>query len=125
MEVILMALAAALAARFGEETAGAAWAALVRLVKGKATPGTDLERALVAAQAAPTLEGPLRGLADELGITADSDADFKDRVQELWPAASRDLAAHVTHNQISGVVLGNSLQTGTLHVQGDFKFGQQ
>lgn len=125
MDPIFLALATALAARFGSEGAGAAWSALVRLVRGRAAAGTGVGRALEAAQAAPAEEDRIRQLADELRQVADSDTDFAKRIHELWPTADRELAAHATQNQISGVVLGNAVQTGTLSVNGDLNFGQR
>jgi len=123
VDAIFMALATALASRFGDEGAGAAWSALVRLVRRRAAAGTDISRALESAQAAPAEDARMRQLADELRQVAESDADFNNRVNELWPVASRELAAYATQNQISGVVLGNALQAGTLNVNGDLTLG--
>lgn len=126
---VMVAVAEALAGKAADMVAAggrAAWDALVRLVRRRATDSPDAGRALTAAETVPhTAAGDgdvVRALAEALEALADTDAAFDRELRRLWEQAggiAADRGGVV--NQNTGTVYGAVIQTGQIH--GDIHLG--
>jgi hypothetical protein len=125
---IMMSVASALAARATDAIADGtqtAWAALVRLVRGRMRHETTAAGTLEAATAAPPDADGIQALASALERIAAGDAEFDTRLRELWQQASAELSAHDSGvvNSVPGKVSGHLIQARDLRVEGGLHLG--
>jgi hypothetical protein len=124
MDDMLTSLAASLASHMMEDGLGAAWRALVRLVKERARRHPETQAAIEAAVASPSDTARLDHLADELHHMMDSDEAFRIALAQLWPEAKAELEQPKVSNQVNGIVMGGGIiQAGTAHFAGGVSFG--
>jgi hypothetical protein len=124
MDDMLTSLAVSLASHMMEDGLGAAWSALVRLVKERASRHPETQAAIEAAVARPDDATRVDRLADELHHITDSDEAFRVALTRLWPEAKAELAQPKVSNQVNGIVMGGGIiQAGTAHFAGGISFG--
>jgi hypothetical protein len=129
---IMMAIAAALAGKAGEaviDGGRGAWSSLVRLIRTRFAADPEATGILDTAQADPDDQDNVRELAETVDRIAIRDAEFAQRLRNLWPQAQADLrVGSDVFNSNSGSVRGHLVQGrdigGGLHL-GDVRSGEQ
>jgi hypothetical protein len=124
MDEMILSLATSLASHIMEDGIGGAWSALTRLIRERLRRHPEAHAALEAAAARPGETATIGRLAAELARIADSDADFRTALEQIWPLALADLSRSNVTNQVNGVVMGgNVFQAGTIHFGPSASFG--
>lgn len=126
---ITMSVASALAVKAAEAAAEggkSAWAALVRVVRARLGHDKAAAGALENACAQPHDLAVVRVLALALERIAAADAEFGERLDELWPSARAELSARESGivNSNAGTVGGHLIQAKDLHVEGGLYLGE-
>lgn len=128
IDPIMTAAASAVAGKTAEAAADGgrnALAALARLVRSRAARDQAAAAALSKATTAPEDPASIQELARALDRMAAADAEFRARLQDLWPRASAELTASQggTANSNTGTVGGHLIQAADLHVEGSLHLG--
>jgi hypothetical protein len=103
----------------------AACAALVKIVRDRCRHDKQAASALEAACSVKD-EAAIAALARALERLAAGDADFAERLRDLWPRVVTELSASDggVVNSVTGSVGGNLLQARDLRVEGGLHFGE-
>jgi hypothetical protein len=122
VDPIFTSLASSLAIRFAQDGLGAAWSALVSLIRRKTQAEPEASAALTAALDSPRDAHRVGKLAQELNRLASLDPDFDAAVRRLWRDVEQTSAGSV-QNTISGTVHGGAVQGRDVDISGGVRFG--